>query len=72
MTPYYDDQTVKIYHGDCLKVLNELPENSINTCITSPPYYNLRTYLPDVVVLKDDAPEWVKKYLLENNIKPIN
>lgn len=27
-----------IYHGDCLDVLAGLPENSVDTCITDPPY----------------------------------
>ncbi len=27
-----------IYHGDCLEVLAGLPENSVDTCITDPPY----------------------------------
>ena len=27
-----------IYHGDCIEVMKSLPENSIDTCITDPPY----------------------------------
>ena len=27
-----------IYNGDCLEVLAGMPENSIDTCITDPPY----------------------------------
>lgn len=34
----------KIYHGDCLEILKQLPDESINCCITSPPYYGLRDY----------------------------
>lgn len=37
-------ETNKIYHGDCLSILKTLPDNSINCCITSPPYYGLRDY----------------------------
>lgn len=33
-----------IYCGDVLARLKEIPDNSINTCITSPPYYGLRDY----------------------------
>ena len=36
--------TFEVYHGDCLEQLKRLPDNSINTCITSPPYYGLRDY----------------------------
>ena len=35
---------IKILHGNCLDKLKELPNQSINTCITSPPYFNLRNY----------------------------
>ena len=33
-----------IYNEDCLIGLQRLPSESINCCITSPPYYNLRDY----------------------------
>lgn len=34
----------KIYEGNCLEVLKTFPDNSINCCITSPPYFGLRDY----------------------------
>ena len=33
-----------IHLGDCLDVLKTLPDNSIDCCVTSPPYYALRDY----------------------------
>lgn len=33
-----------IHLGDCLEVLKTLPDNSIDCCVTSPPYYALRDY----------------------------
>ena len=36
-----------IIEGDCIEKLKELPEKSINTCVTSPPYYALRNYQMD-------------------------
>ena len=33
-----------IINGDCLEVLKSIPENSIDCCVTSPPYYALRDY----------------------------
>lgn len=30
--------------GDCLERMKEIPDNSINLVVTSPPYDNLRTY----------------------------
>ena len=34
----------KIIEGDCLQTLKMLPDQSIQCCITSPPYYGLRDY----------------------------
>lgn len=34
----------KIYIGDTLEVLKQFPDESIDMCITSPPYWNLRDY----------------------------
>lgn len=36
-----------ILQGDCLEVLQSLPDNSVQCCVTSPPYYGLRSYIPD-------------------------
>lgn len=33
-----------IHTGDCLEVLAGLPDESVQTCITSPPYWGLRDY----------------------------
>jgi DNA modification methylase len=35
---------VVLYQGDCFEVLSELPESSIDGAVTSPPYYNARSY----------------------------
>lgn len=37
----------KIYQGDCLEVLKTFPDNKIDMCVTSPPYYGLRDYKVD-------------------------
>ena len=36
--------TVEILTGDCIDVLNTLPEKSVHCCVTSPPYFGLRDY----------------------------
>lgn len=35
---------VALYHGNCVKRLNDLPARSIHCVVTSPPYWNLRDY----------------------------
>jgi len=37
-------ETNKIYHGEAKEVLSQFPDKSINTCVTSPPYWGLRDY----------------------------
>ena len=42
--PYYRDDWVTIYNGDCLEVMKEILNKSIDLLLTSPPYDDLRTY----------------------------
>ena len=35
---------VQILQGDCRDVLKTLPDQSVNCCVTSPPYFGLRDY----------------------------
>ena len=44
MTPYYADDHLTLYGGDCRDVLRELPAESVHTVVTSPPYWGLRDY----------------------------
>ena len=34
-------------HGDCLKELKKIPDESVHLVVTSPPYHNLRVYSND-------------------------
>jgi DNA modification methylase len=64
-------QTNRIINIDCIEGMKQLPDACVDCCVTSPPYFGLRSYLPDTVTLREDAPEWVKKELEELGIKPI-
>ena len=49
---------MQILEGDCLQMLKRLPSESINTCITSPPYWGLRNYNDEEKQLgMEDTPE---------------
>jgi len=36
--------SIRILHGDCRDVLLTMPDQSVQCCVTSPPYYGLRDY----------------------------
>lgn len=38
MEPWHLDDQATIYHGDCLEVLRELPDASVDSVVTDPPY----------------------------------
>ena len=46
-----------VYNMDCVEGLKMLPDNSIDCCVTSPPYYALRDYGVDGQIGLEDSPE---------------
>ena len=38
MKPYYQDDFVTLYHGDCLEVMERLPALAFDAVLTDPPY----------------------------------
>lgn len=51
-----------IHLGDCLDVLKTLPDNSIDCCVTSPPYYALRDYgIEGQLGLENTPEEYIAK-----------
>jgi DNA modification methylase len=51
------DVTVRILHGDCRETLRTLPDCSVQTCVTSPPYFGLRDYGCDGQIGLESTPE---------------
>lgn len=45
--PYYADDTITLLHGDALACAQSLPDRSVRTIVTSPPYFGLRDYDED-------------------------
>lgn len=53
---------VNILYGDALAILKDLPSESVNCCVTSPPYYNLRNYaVTGQIGLEDTPEEYIEK-----------
>ena len=53
----------KIYLGDSLELIKQLPDNFIDLVITSPPYSDVKSYGQDVSVLHPDHfAEWLLQY----------
>ncbi len=48
---------VHIYLGDCRQVLGQLPSESVQCCVTSPPYWGLRDYEHPDQVGDEETPE---------------
>lgn len=48
MSIYYSDERVTLHHGDCLDVLRSLPDASVDSVCTDPPY-GLADHAPAVV-----------------------
>lgn len=75
MEAAYDKNGVRIYQGNCLEVLKALPAESVNCCVTSPPYWGLRQYLfANAVCLRNDLTDEERSFVLQElekrGIKP--
>ena len=47
----------RIICGDCLQELKKLNDCSVDCCVTSPPYYDLRDYGIDGQIGLEETPE---------------
>jgi site-specific DNA-methyltransferase (adenine-specific) len=57
--------STKILAGDCIQSLKQLPDASVNCCVTSPPYYGLRDYGYDGQIGLEESPDAFIKKLVE-------
>jgi DNA modification methylase len=59
LTPGFGDSrnSATIHIGDCIESLKLMPEKSVQTCITSPPYWGLRDYGHDGQIGLETTPE---------------
>jgi DNA modification methylase len=57
MEPFVDDVDFQLYVGDVRDVLAELPDESVDCCATSPPFYGLRDYGVEGQIGLEASPE---------------
>lgn len=55
----------KIYNSDCIEGMKLLPDNCIDCCVTSPPYFGLRDYGNDGQIGLEETPELFITKLME-------
>jgi DNA modification methylase len=55
----------QILHGDSKTILQTLPSQTFNTCVTSPPYWGLRDYGVDDQLGLEETPEQYVKNMVE-------
>lgn len=48
---------MRLLQGDCLEVLRTLEAGTVQTCVTSPPYYGLRNYGVEGQIGLEESPE---------------
>ena len=64
MTPYYQDDLVTLYHGDCIDVMRTLQQESVDAIVTSPPYAMQRKATYGGIPEKD-YPAWTVAWMAE-------
>lgn len=55
----------KLLVGDAIEQLRTIPDKSVNTCVTSPPYYGLRDYGVESQIGLEETPEEYIEKLVE-------
>jgi len=64
-TPYYTDESVTLYHADCIEIMADLPDTSVDAVLTDPPYSsggrreNSRSIRRSMLRETDDD-EWIR------------
>lgn len=53
----FNNDNYRLFVGDCIETMRSLPDQSVNCCVTSPPYYGLRDYGVDGQIGLEQTPE---------------
>jgi DNA modification methylase len=55
----------QILQGDCIEMMKTLPDQSVNCCVTSPPYFGLRDYGHEGQIGLEETPEAFVQKMVE-------
>lgn len=53
----FENERYRLLLGDCLQSMRSLPDQAVNCCVTSPPYFGLRDYGVDGQIGLEETPE---------------
>lgn len=69
--PFYEEKNITLYHGDCLKLLKDIPDNSIDMIFADPPYFlsNGGMSCKSGKMVKVDKAEWDKSKGFDEDLK---
>jgi DNA modification methylase len=62
VTPYLQDSDFTLFNGDAREVMAELPAESVDAIVTSPPYGDQRSYGG---ATPDDYADWIAPFFME-------
>lgn len=65
MKPFFQADSGELYQGHVLDVLRTLPDESVQCCVTSPPYWGLRDYGVEGQIGLEKTPEEYVSKLVE-------
>ena len=65
MIPDFKINDLQIFTGDCRKILPTIPAESVQCCVTSPPYWGLRDYNHSSQIGAEPSPVQYVKSLVE-------
>ncbi len=71
MKPYFELENIKLFHDDCINILNSLPEKSIDMIFADPPYFlsNGGVSCKAGKMVSVNKADWDKSQGLENDFE---
>jgi len=65
MNPYFQDENITLYNAEVMDGLAQIPDESVQCCVTSPPYWRLRDYkIKGQIGMENTPEEYIEKLVL--------